>query len=63
MTTVVGVDAEKWAEAFYQINPHCNIDRETMFGWFCNLIMAGIDDGKGPINGDHAAFLIERDSK
>jgi hypothetical protein len=60
MVTQMGVDAKKWTEAFFQIHPTCSVDRETMFGWFCNTIMAGVDNGCGPINGDHAQFLQDQ---
>jgi len=43
----VGMDGQKWLDAFYEINPDCNIDRATMQGWFCNTIMAGYDHARG----------------
>jgi len=56
MYCAMGMDAEKWTAVFYQINPDCNVDKETMFGWFANAIMAGHDNGQ-PINGDHLQFM------
>ena len=63
MHTALGADAMRWTDALYQFYPALNVDRETMFGWVCNMIMAGHDDalGGGPINGDHAAFLLGLD--
>jgi hypothetical protein len=58
--TELGADAEKWTEFFYQTFPDANIERSTMFGWVCNMIMAGHDNALGnqPLCGDHAAFLL-----
>jgi ABC-type antimicrobial peptide transport system ATPase subunit len=39
----VGMSGEKWNDAYWQIWPEGCADRETMFGWFCNAIMAGYD--------------------
>lgn len=41
----VGMDAEKWTEAYLQIWPSGNNDHATMIGWFANAIMAGYDRG------------------
>jgi hypothetical protein len=58
----LGTDGPKWAEAFRQINPDCNVDDGTMLGWFCNAIMAGHDAacGNPPMNGDHAQWIMDR---
>lgn len=37
----VGTDAQKWADAFRQIDPPLNPD--TLTSWFANAIMAGHD--------------------
>ena len=41
----LGIDGEKWTEAFRQINQSTNIPDDVMLGWFCNAIMAGYDAG------------------
>jgi hypothetical protein len=39
----LGADGQKWAEAFKQHNPGCNVDDGQLLGWFCNAVMAGHD--------------------
>ena len=58
----LGMDGKKWADAFRQLNPKCNVADGTMLGWFCNAIMAGYDaaSGGGPICGDHAQYLLDK---
>jgi hypothetical protein len=41
-----GMDAVKWNDFFYETFPNCNIDKETMLGWFANAIMAGYSKGQ-----------------
>jgi hypothetical protein len=41
-----GIDAVKWNDFFYETFLDCNIDKETMYGWFANLIMAGYSAGQ-----------------
>jgi hypothetical protein len=58
-------DAQSWAKFFIktQIHTGFTIDEELMTGWFANAMMAMHDHLllKGqPINGDHAAFLMEQ---
>lgn len=63
MHTELGADGVKWTDAMLQFNPNCGIERDVLFGWVCNMIMAGFDEasGGGPMNGDHAQFLIDRE--
>lgn len=39
----VGMDGQKWADAYIQIWPNGCSDHATMIGWFANAIMAGYD--------------------
>lgn len=55
----MGLDAQRWAKAFCEINPS-GPDESIMIAWFANAIMAGLDHGKGPINGDHAEWIMSR---
>ena len=61
----VGVDAQKWADAFiqYQEAFGMGIDRDLMIGWFANALMAMHDhmQGNPPLNGDHAQYLLDKD--
>jgi len=53
--------AEKWAAAFVQHNPGCNIDEHTLLGWFANAIERSHDYRTGQIiNGEHAQYLIQK---
>lgn len=54
----VTMDADVWAKEFVRINGG---DVDLMRAWFANAIMAGYDHGHGPINGDHAQFLIDKE--
>jgi hypothetical protein len=45
MLQAVGDDAQKWADAFCEINP--DADRETMVGWFANAIENSSDVRRG----------------
>ena len=36
---------------------------EEMRAWFANALMAGYDYGKGPINGDHAEYVMSKYSE
>lgn len=61
MLYALGDDANKWADAFVQSNPDCNVDQSTMMGWFANAIEHSNDVRAGRIiNGDHAQFLIDK---
>lgn len=61
-----GADAVCWARAFNAAlaaigeRPH---DEEFLIGWFANAIMHSHDvmSGAGPINGDHAQWLLDRE--
>ena len=55
--------AQAWAEAFDKMYPTCNVRHDVMIGWFANAMMAMHDylNGGGPINGDHAQFLLDND--
>ena len=33
-------DAAAWTKFFREKNPDCNVDDQTMFGWFANAMMA-----------------------
>lgn len=56
-------DARAWTEFFRKCNPDCNVADDLMFGWFANAMMAMHDHlrGGGPINGDHAQYLIDQE--
>jgi hypothetical protein len=60
----LGTDGARWMRAFRALNPECNIDDDVMLGWFCNAIMTGHDAALGnpPLCGDHAQWLLDRDS-
>lgn len=63
MHHTLGADAERWTEAFFQFHPGGTVERDTMFGWVCNMIMAGHDRALGnpPLCGDHAQWLLDRE--
>ena len=56
-----GCDAKRWAEAFIQMKPDVT-DEDSMVAWFANAMMGQVDfqDGQPVLNGDHAAWLLER---
>lgn len=56
----LGVDGMKWAEAFHQLNPDCNIAEGVMLGWFCNALMAMHDHilGGPVVLDDGSAFFV-----
>lgn len=64
-------DAREWSKFFIQTIQEQNlkiqdIDEEFMLGWFANAMMAMHDHLilKGmPLNGDHAQFLLDNESK
>lgn len=60
--SAVGMSGEKWNEAYWQIWPNGCDDRETMFGWFCNAIMAGYDHAERKSEAARTALpgLVER---
>jgi hypothetical protein len=53
-------DAQAWAKFFIATHPDTPHDEATMIGWFANAMMAMHDhlNGGGPINGDHAQFIL-----
>ena len=58
-----GRDAMKWATAFNQhaINlGYSNMDEGWLVTWFSNAMMAQVDYGRGPICGDHAQYLLDK---
>lgn len=54
------MDAEVWAKEFIRINGG---DLDMMRAWFANAIMCGWDHARGPINGDHAQHLLDKEAK
>jgi len=62
MLYALGWDADKWADAFLQFNPKCNIDQHTLMAWFANAIMHNRDIVFGTVhNGEHAQYLIDKE--
>ena len=59
----LGGDGYKFAEAFRQFHPDCNVDDDMLLSWFCNACMGGYDRALGnpPLNGDHAEWLLNRE--
>lgn len=59
----VGIDAQKWSEAFMQITKG-SVDEGDMIGWFSNAMMAMHDHlhGNPIMNGDHAQYLIDKET-
>lgn len=55
------LDAGVWAREFCRYNPRAEF--ENMRIWFANAIMAGYDYGKGPINGSHAEFMLNKEPR
>ena len=37
-------DAREWTDFFFKTYPDCNVDKETMIGWFANAMMAMYDN-------------------
>jgi hypothetical protein len=59
----LGIDGKKWAQEFRQTAiklGYSEMDEDWLHTWFANAIMAGYDYNRGPINGDHAQFLIDK---
>ena len=56
-------DAQAWTKFFRECNPECNVSDDVMLGWFANSMMAMYDYifGAGPINGDHAQFILDNE--
>ena len=56
-------DAMAWTEFFRSQNPDCNVPDDVMLGWFANAMMAMHDHvkGGGPLNGDHAQYLLDQE--
>jgi hypothetical protein len=42
-------DAREWTDFFFKTYPNCNVDREAMFGWFANAMMAMHDNKQKPV--------------
>lgn len=58
------LDADVWAKTFIRNVKEGTVDPadlDTVRAWFANAIMAGYDHGR-PVNGDHAAYLIDKES-
>lgn len=55
MLTALGDDAEKWADAFCELNP--GADRENMVGWFANAIEHSSDVRGSRLIHDDERFL------
>lgn len=56
-----GDDASKWADAFFQFYPHCNVNWDVVMAWFANAIEHSHDVRTGNIiNGEHAVYLAAR---
>lgn len=64
MYQACGNDAMKWAEAFGQITAGRTLDGDDMLGWFANAMQAALDfqHGQPILCGDHAEWLIERET-
>jgi hypothetical protein len=43
MTIHDNPDALAWTRFFMETHPSCNVDDQTMFGWFANAMMAMLD--------------------
>lgn len=58
-------DARAWARFFAETYPNCNVPEDVMLGWFANAMMAMHDHlaGGGPLNGDHAQYLIDQETR
>lgn len=56
-------NAMAWAKFFCESHPNCGLDEGTMVGWFANAMMAMHDHilKIGPLNGDHAQFLMDQE--
>lgn len=56
--------AVAWADFFFKTWPQCNVPHDVMIGWFSNAMMAMHDhlSGGGPLNGDHAQYLLDNPS-
>lgn len=39
-------DAREWTDFFFKTYPNCNVDRETLIGWFANAMMAMYDNAE-----------------
>jgi hypothetical protein len=60
-------DARAWARFFMETkakNPSIVDSEECMIGWFANAMMAMYDHmmGGGPLNGDHAQYLLDQEA-
>ena len=55
--------AEAWTQFFRENHPDCNVPDDVMLGWFANAMMAMHDHlhGGGPLNGDHAQYLLDQE--
>lgn len=60
----LGIDGAKWAKEFRETAVrlgYSDMDEGWLIGWFANAIMAGFDHCKGPLNGDHAQFVLDKE--
>jgi hypothetical protein len=57
-----GDDAQKWAQAFLELNPKCGVAEDVMIGWFANAIEHSSDmriPGLAPVRlDDGSAFFV-----
>jgi hypothetical protein len=59
----LGIDGKLWVKEFSECATklgYSKMDEDWLHGWFANAIMAGYDWNKGPLNGDHAQYLIDK---
>lgn len=65
MSIHINPDAMAWTKFFRECNPDCNVDDDIMLAWFANSMMAMHDFilNKGPINGDHAQYLLDNEEQ
>jgi hypothetical protein len=62
-----GMDASKWASEFRKTAialGYSDMDEGWLIGWFANAIMNTHDIvlNVGPLNGDHAQYLLDKES-
>lgn len=58
-------NAMAWAKFFCESHPNCGLDEGAMVGWFASAMMAMHDHilKIGPLNGDHAQFLMDQERR
>jgi len=55
-------DAREWTDFFFKTYPNCNVDREAMFGWFANAMIAMYDNKQieqKPVNKEQALRILK----